>query len=371
MVDQLTGSVGLADGLAARWTAIVDGLPCSLYFARLSVDEERTYCTLPESLVRDVEGAINLVPDVAALVDAFKSRLAVDLISLINAPRGELADIYLAKLYQTGLNALIAFYLEWRYRLVVRAVGFYSGGATSAFLFAKAYSALDYIDHVFAFNKLVRRQMAVEGQIRSLSQVLLLGAPADDLDHFVTGLIDRRQIAPNVFIKDRRQRHTLLIAGPLQEVQQIVRATEDQFPSVRTRRSPILKHRFASHSPYLDPQSLAAGLNEDVFKTPRCAIIGSRGEPFRPGDAPAPRLKQMFADGVTGPMDTGKAIDVLMNVERRMLVIGGFHAAKVLAGLQVARGEEPRLAPEYLADGSGEIIGRPIYDGRVTEYAAG
>jgi hypothetical protein len=152
---------------------------------------------------------------------------------------------------------------------------------------------------------------------------------------------------------------------------QLVEETERQFPSVASMRSPILKHRFASHSPYLKVDSLSAGLGADVFSPPKVAVIGSRGEILRHGHDMSSDMKNVFANGVIGPMDTGRAIGGLARYSKRILVIGSPHAAKVLAGLRLPADISINLASEMVAQVDSQIIGRPIYDGSVTEYAAG
>ena len=258
MFDQLYVSAS-SSACSGAGTGRAGGLPCVLYFTRLSIDEEGVYSAIPDNVACEIRETAHRIPESRAILDAYRTRLGVNLIALINAPRLDVTDAHLHKLYQTGLHAVLAIHLQRQNRLDVRAVGFYSGGATSAFLFAGCYSAAGYIEHVFAFNKLVRERMAVEGRSRTLVQVLLAGNHHEDVDGFVTRLLHDGAVAPNAYIKDRRQSHVLLVAGPPDEIRGLVAETENRFASVRDRRSPILKHRFASHSPYLDARVLAAG----------------------------------------------------------------------------------------------------------------
>jgi len=105
----------------------------------------------------------------------------------------------------------------------------------------------------------------------------------------------------------------VLIAGPREPVIQLVEeGAECQFPTIASKRSPILKHRFASHSPYLEVDSLSAGLGTDVFSPPKTAVVGAKGE------ISAPRARCQFGyegrfllmvSSVT--MNTGRAIGAL------------------------------------------------------------
>jgi hypothetical protein len=70
-------------------------------------------------------------------------------------------------------------------------------------------------------------------------------------------------------------------------------------------------------------------------------------------------------------MNTGRAISELARYGKRILVIGSAHAAKVLAGLRLPADISIDLAAEMVAQVDPQIIGKPVYDGRVTEYAAG
>lgn len=342
---------------------------CSFYFTRLSVDEEGFYSVIPKSLVPEVREGIGRIPEALTIIKAYKELAAIDLPALLNSPCLDLEDAQLHKLYQTGLYAILALYIKRRLGLRIDAVGFYSGGATSAFLFAGAYTASDYIQHIFPFNRMVREQMAIEGRDRSLAQVLLMGDVGEDIDKFVSCLIESR--FPEIFVKDRRQSHAVLIAGPREPVMRLVEEADRQFPAIASKRSPILKHRFASHSPYLNADSLSAGLDTDVFSLPTTAVVGAKGEILRPGHDARSDMKRVFADGVIGPMNTGRAIGELARFGKRILVIGSSHAAKVLAGLKLPADTSIDLAAEMVAQVDPQIIGKPVYDGRVTEYAAG
>jgi hypothetical protein len=295
---------------------------------------------IPKSLVPEVREGVGRIPEALTIIEAYKELARIDLLALLNSPRLDLEDAHLHKLYQTGLHAILALYIERRLGLRVDAVGFYSGGATSAFLFAEAYTVSDYIQHVFPFNKLVREQMAIEGRDRHLAQVLLMGDVGEDIDEFVSRRLKIESRFSEIFVKDRRQSHAVLI-------------------------------RFASHSPYLKVDSLSAGLGTDVFSPPRTAVVGAKGEILRAGDDVRSDMKSVFADGVIGPMNTGRAIGELASYGKRILVIGSAHAAKVLAGLMLPADISIDLAAEIVAQVDPQIIGKPVYDGRVTEYAAG
>lgn len=344
---------------------------CSFYFTRLSVDEECCYSAVPDSLLPDIRAKIAKIPEALKIINAYQEFANVDLLALLNAPRLDLEDAHLHKLYQTGLYALLALYFQRRLDLCVEAVGFYSGGATSAFLFAQTYTASDYIRHVFPFNRMVREQMTVEGQHRNLVQVLLMGDGGEDIDEFVSARLNVEPRFSEIYVKDRRQPHALLLAGPREPVFQLVREADARFPAVASRRSPILKHRFASHSPYLKVDILSAALGPGVFAPPKTAIVGTKGEFLPPGHDVASDIKRVFADGVIGPMDTGCAIAQLAGYGKRILVIGSAHASKVLAGLRLPTDVAVDLAAELVAQVDSQIVGRAIYDGKVTEYAAG
>jgi hypothetical protein len=344
---------------------------CSFYFARLSIDEEGFYCAVPEAIADEIHKMIGAVPQAGAIVDAYKELATIDLLALLNSPRLEIEEGHLHKLYQTGLNAIPAFYVQHKLQLHVDAVGFYSGGVTSAFMFAGSYTASDYIRHVFPFNQLVRERMAAEGRPRNLTQVLLAGDVGDRIDEFVSHLVGRDPQFCEVFIKDHRQPHTLLVAGPIEPMKLLVGKVEERFTAVAARRSPILKHRFASHSPYVDFETLSMDLNERVFCSSKVSFVGTRGELLGADRGKQSEMRRVFANGVIGPMDTGRAIEELARQNKRILVIGSAHAAKVLAGFHLPLDVSIDLALEFVAGNDSRILGRPIYDGRVTEYAAG
>jgi hypothetical protein len=344
---------------------------CSFYFTRLSVDEEGFYSALPEVLANEIRDGIHNVPEARAVIEAYRDIANVDLLTLLNSPRLDVSDIQLHKLYQTGLHAVLAFYLRYRLDVQVDAVGFYSGGATPAFLFAGAYTAADYIRSIFPFNKLVRERMAIEGQARNLAQVLLIGEPDNDIGRFVSARLRESRDLSELYVKDRRQSHALLVAGPPGQLTRLVEQTEARFPSVVSKRSPVLRHRFASHSPYLDADALSADLDERFFLPPNTTIVGTCGEILSSGRDARLTAKKIFADGVIGPMDTGRAVEAMARHNKRILVIGGFHAAKVLASLEITAGLSIDLAPEFAVEADSRVVGKQIYDGRVTESAAG
>ena len=344
---------------------------CSLYFTRLSIDEEGLYCAVPEALAHEIRETIRTVPEAFAVVEVYRQLANIDLLPLLNSVRLDTSEPYLHKLYQTGLHALVGLYLRGRFGLKIDSVGFYSGGATAAFLFAGAYTPADYIRHIFSFNRLVRESMAVEGRKRDLSQVLLMGDPTTALDAYVSARLHEDHTLSELYVKDRRQPHALLVAGSSEPLARLVGETESRFPSVKSRRSPILKHRYASHSPYLNADALSANLDERLFSAPNTTIVGTCGELLRAGENAPSAAKKIFADGVIGPMDTGRAIDVIAQQNQRILVIGGLHAAKVLAGLALPTGVSIDLAPEFVVNGDSRVVGKKIYEGRIAEDTAG
>lgn len=344
---------------------------CSLYFTRLSIDEEGLYCAVPETLAREIHETIETIPEAHAVVEAYRQLANIDLLTLLNSARLDATEPYLHKLYQTGLHALLGLYLRGRFDLEVDSVGFYSGGATAAFLFAGVYTPADYIRHIFSFNRLVRESMAAEGRKRELAQVLLMGDPETDVDAYVSTRLREDHTLSELYVKDRRQAHALLVAGSPEALGRLVDETESRFPSVKSRRSPILKHRYASHSPYLDAEALSADLDERFFSPPETTIVGTCGELLRAGENAPSIAKKIFADGVIGSMDTGRAVETIARQNERILVIGGLHAAKVLSGLALPAGISIDLAPEFAVSSDSRVVGRKIYEGRIAEDTAG
>jgi len=140
---------------------------CSFYFTRLSVDEEGFYSVIPKSLVAEVREGIGRIPEALTIIEAYKELARIDLLALLNSPRLDLEDTHLHKLYQTGLYAILALHIKRRLGLRHRR----GGGSIRVeqrqpSCSRGAYTASDYIRHVFPFNKMVREQMAIEGRNR-------------------------------------------------------------------------------------------------------------------------------------------------------------------------------------------------------------
>ncbi len=322
----------------------------SLYFTRLSVEEEKCFFPPRSLFIPMVKRAINEIPAARAIADAYRRIDGVELTKLFTVDTTKL-EPHLPKRYQTGLYACAALALAGELESPVSAAGFYSGGSTAAYLFAGVFDPDTYLDKIFPFNMAVRADMAAKGANRNLAQVLLRVEVGADLESVADQLVAHPPFIDRVFVKDRRQPHAVLMAGYRDDLLAAVEVLGSTFPELKGAK--LFPHRFAAHLPFLDHGRLGAMLREEWFNPPICDIIGTWHESVATGSHDRATLKEIFVDGCVGPMNTGSTILELTRRTDEIYVIGSRHGARVLEPFDREVKSILRLPPDELAQSQG------------------
>jgi hypothetical protein len=314
----------------------------AIYFTRLSADEDRCFFPPQSAFIPMVKNALKTLPAARAIADAYRRVDGVELSDLFTV---DLRNLHpeLPKRYQTGLYACAALALADQIGSPIDSVGFYSGGATAAYLIAGAYDAETYLTKVFLFNRAVRADMAAKGEGQNLAQVLLCLEPENDIESEASTLVAQPRFANRVFVKDRRQPHSVLMAGYWEDLAHAVECLSRAHPEISGAR--LYPHRFAAHLPLLDHERLGSILQEEWFDPPNCDIVGSAETAAR-GTQDRALLRRVFLDGCVGPMNTGRSMVELARRASVIHVVGSGHGARVLHTLEPRVRDRVQLPPD-------------------------
>lgn len=315
----------------------------TLYFTRLTVSEDGVYLPLPSDYLGAFCAASREIPAVRAILDAYAKCLSVDLLRELERPYSSGID---RRVLEAGMYAAFAFYLEAAFGLRPRALAFYSSGVAPALMFARALSPVDYIEKLAPFHSANRKAYVAVEKCFSLAQARLEAKPDEDLESFVEALLKRsRDIA---FIKDRRHRHTLLIAGEKEAITRVCQTVAQAFASVA--QNPKVVETSSAHLPLYDRSPLEAMLKQVVFDPPHFQLIGIDGERIEAGCDNQDDLRRVVYQAAFGFLDTGRVVRKAAQISSKLLVIGSRFGARVLDRVHLGGYPKPELATSFFQD---------------------
>jgi hypothetical protein len=317
-----------------------------LYFTRFTVDSEGSYYPASPELVARFVADGRSVPEIAALADDCKQRFGIDVFREIG--RGpDASNPLLAKTVQGIFYTSLAYFLARYYRRPISAVGFYSAGVIPAYHFAGVLNLDEYLNGAYSFVNAYFAARDEQARVHELSQVLLRAHEGENVESFVEELIAGKGLGAQVFVKDRRQPHVVLVAGHTHAVSVVEEAALAAIPSIsahETRRRRVN----AAHLPLIDRTQLLPMLDKVKFAPPRYAVVGTRGQIVPRGSDDAAALKDVFVEAVTGPMNTGESVRAIGKVADEVLAIGSQHSLKVFDGIAPQTLPGMRLAADDL-----------------------
>jgi hypothetical protein len=297
-----------------------------VYFTRLTVSEDGLYLPLPHDYRAQFLAACSHIPTIRTILRAYADRFAIDLLTELVSPTKHSID---KRVLEAGMYAAFAFFLENRYNFVPSALAFYSSGIAPALMFAKALSPDDYLARLAPFHSANRAAyLAVEKRF-ALAQTRLESDANEDLEPFVERALDDDMLKARVYIKDRRHRHTLLLAGIRSEVEKVRKMAMEAFTSV-ARQNPKLVDTSSAHLPLYDHAPLEAMLENIRFDIPRFAFIGIDGETLLSGTRDQAAMRRVVRHAAMGFMDTGKVVKEAAKFSNRTVVVGSPFGTRVL-----------------------------------------
>lgn len=321
-----------------------------LYFTRFTVDADGSYYPAsPELMQRVVDDAFK-VPAIRTVVDLCRSRLGIDVLAEIR--RGPRYDNPLfSKTIQGILYTSLGYYCNEFYHRPIRSIGFYSGGVVPAYLFSRVIRFEQYIDEVSSFVNEYYAARDQKGQEHELSQVLLRGDAGDDVLMVASQCIEDARLENEAFIKDRRQRHTVLIAGLTPAVVRVRDAVACHLPTAASRGGGIRRVN-AAHLPLVDREAMLPLLDGVRFRPPAFTIVGTRGQVVPAGCVDEDLVKSVFVEAFLGLMNTGESIERIAGLADRMIAIGSDHSLGVFDGIAAQALPPMAIASAEVLDGS-------------------
>jgi hypothetical protein len=297
-----------------------------VYFTRLTVSEDGLYLPLPHDCRVQFLAACPHIPTIRTILCAYADRFAIDLLTELVTPTKHNID---KRVLEAGMYAAFAFFLEDRYHFVPSALAFYSSGIAPALMFAKALSPDDYLARLAPFHSANRAAyLAVEKRL-TLAQTRLEADITEDLESFVERALDDELLKTRVYIKDRRHRHTLLLAGVRSDVEKVRKMAMEAFSSV-ARQSPKLVDTSSAHLPLYDRAPLEAMLENIRFDIPRFTLIGIDGQTLFSGTRDQAAMRRVVSHAAMGFMDTGRVVREAAKLSNRTVVVGSPFGARVL-----------------------------------------
>ena len=318
----------------------------TLYFTRLTVSEDGVYLPLPSDYLGAFCAASREISAVRAVLDAYASCLSID---LLREMQGRYSSGVDRRVLEAGMYAAFAFYLEASLGLHPRALAFYSSGIAPALMFARALSPVDYIEKLAPFHSANRRAYVAVEKHLALAQARLEAEQDEDLESFVEALLNTSSNKDNIFIKDRRHRHTLLIVGEKEALTRVCQTVAQAFVSV-AQRVPKVVDTSSAHLPLYDRAPLEAMLKQVVFDPPRFQLIGIDGERVAAGCDNQRDLRRLVYQAAFGFLDTGRVVREAAQISSKLLVIGSPFGARVLDRVHLGGYPKAELATSFLKD---------------------
>jgi hypothetical protein len=302
-----------------------------LYFTRFTVDSEGSYYPSCPALVERFLASAGEVPEIAALADEFHGLLGVDLFAEVRrGPRSE--DPFLSKSVQGVFFLALAHFLGRFHPRPIGAVGFYSAGVIPAYIFSGVFPFRQYLTDVSAFVNAYYMHRDREGRTHELSQALLRGAYEDDVLSFVARFIEDAHLGDQVFVKDRRQEHLILVAGLTPAVTAVCSAAARAIPAI-ARHGAKLQRVNAAHLPLVDRGLVLPLLDGVRFRPPSYTVMGTCGQVVPAGCEDEATLQSVFVEAVLGSMNTGESIERIAGACDRLIAIGSEHGLRVFEGI--------------------------------------
>lgn len=248
--------------------------PACIYFTRLTVSEDGLYLPVPHECRSRFLTAYSDVPAIRAIHRAYADCFGLDLLDEMQFPAAKDID---RRILEAGMYAAFAFFLEHSCNLHPKALAFYSSGIAPALMFAHVLSPAAYLTTLAPFHAANRAAyVAVEKRLH-LAQTRLEADSGEDLESFVECALADPALKSRVYIKDRRHRHTLLVAGIRPEVERLRSMAMQAFASVASQ-NPKLVDTSSAHLPLYDHAPLRAMLDDVRFGVPRFTLIGIDGQ---------------------------------------------------------------------------------------------
>lgn len=321
--------------------------PICLYFARTTVNEEGAYFPASREFFDRLATDGPQVEQVREVLYVCKSIYGIDLFDVMRNDYDPNV-FYVGRPFQTAMFVAVAHFLEAALGCKVSAAGFYSAGAGPAFIVGGVFSLATYFSEVVPFQLAVRGGMIETGERYPLWEILLEGAPQDDIEAYISSLIAERGLSRRVFIKDRRLPYLLHLAGYKDELGEALEQIWQRFPKSRGPAHNLQK-ALGSHLLLYDRAPVDRLLETVAFNPPRFDMIGIRGEFVAQGCADQDVLRRLYADANQDRMNTGAAFRALAESRRQIVVIGTPLGAKPLKRLAAAGGYgEPKMAQELI-----------------------
>jgi hypothetical protein len=333
-----------------------------IYFARLTVDEERAICAsrVEVEVLRRVLAETEHTPRFQAIRSAFEQKIQRDPFDL-TLEYASPTDVMTNRLQQMALFLVIAYFLEEMLGVKPSCVSFYSSGVQPALVYAGCVSIGEYFEHVLPLVRENRVRIEEAGRRLSLVECLLVGKEDDEVETFVRKTIAEMEYAGRVFIKDVRGRHAVLIAGFNDEVVRVRSRVSDAFADVAAKRRRI-HQTDGAHIPLYERAPFASLLAWGGVSSPRMPMIGTSGE-LLPCDDSAP-VVSILSDAVSSPMNTHRTLHQVRKFSRFIVIVGSELGARVIQPPNGPRKESPRGCEVKLAI---DVLDDNLLDGRFAE----
>lgn len=325
--------------------------PVSLYFGRTSVNEENAYFPASGEFIDWLVAEGPSIPKIREVLYTCRSMHGIDLFALMRQDHDPNV-FYGGRPFQVAMFVAVAYFLEEIMRPPIASVGFYSAGASSAYVFSDVFSLATYFDEVVPFQVRVRRAMEETGDRLPLREVMIEGEAGDEIESYVATIVRALGLSDRVFLKDRRRPHAVHLAGYAEDLANLRDMIWEQFPTSR-KSGGTLHEAIGAHLPLYDRTTIDEILDTVSFNPPRFPLVTIRGERLPHGSCSQELLRRHYADASQGLMDSGAAFDALAEVGREILVVGTPFGAKVLKRLEFGEYPKARLAAEVMLEECG------------------
>lgn len=300
-----------------------------IYFSWITALEENFYLDASDAFLKEWFNYCTESKIAQEIVEQYRHWGAVDLIG--KAKCQPQLDGYDCRVFQTGIYLLVAHYVEEVLQANVTSLCFYSSGAYAAYVFAGVLTTAQYLNTVSPFfGTSLRLEMAEWERSGKLVEILLRGGSHEDTAELAQRVIAHRHLEDRVFIKDRRDKSTTLLAGFAADARSVVADMYRVSPTLNNSKEPRFEVASAAHLPLLSKDRLRRLLDSTSFAPPRIAIVGAQGQVVPAGCRDTTLLRHVLEEGCMGLMDTGQATQSLSPVDGTVHFVGSRRAAKAL-----------------------------------------
>jgi hypothetical protein len=320
----------------------------SIYFARLTVDEERCFFGGREEIVQCLVDEIASTPALREIRASFERNGYGNPFAQI-AHYAPPPDIMSNRLRQMAIYLAIAHYLEQILKIVPTCVSFYSSGSQPALAYAGCISTAEYLTRVLPIIRENRIRIEHAGRRLPLTECLLVGTDGDDIEGFLQRVVQEMKLPARVFLKDIRSQSAVLIAGFAEELVKVRSAAFDRFPAL-AEKQPRIHAADGAHMPVYDRPVFSSLNGVTRFSSPRIPLIGTSGETVAAGRSSSDQVLSLLASAVSGPMNTAGALRQVRAVSDQVIVIGTDFGGKVLGGKGHRELSGVKLALDLIAE---------------------